>query len=174
MASGYCRRILAALLCLLVHAEAVAAVEVAFYSREMSRRDFPHAFVRITGTPDGGGEPIDETYGFTARSIGPGILMGSVSGEVRPEPVRAMERSQIQFAVAASDEQYAALIATVERWRTRNQPAYNLNRRNCVHFVADLAAALGLRTDGAEGLMKRPRVFLEHVRRLNPGLINAP
>ncbi|HEX8641145.1 MAG TPA: hypothetical protein VF704_08310 [Allosphingosinicella sp.] len=169
-----CRLIACALLCLLAHAQGAAAVEVAFYSREMSRRYFPHAFVRIQGTLDAGGEPIDATYGFTARSVGPGILLGSVAGEVREEPPEGIARSERQFAFTATDAQYEAVLAAVERWRIRRQPSYNLNRRNCVHFVADVARALGLRTDGAERLMKRPRAFLEHLRLLNPELINPP
>ena len=168
------RWVLGALLCLFAHTQAAAAVEVAFYSREMSGRHFPHAFVRISGEPEGGGQSLDATYGFTARSISPAILLGSVSGEVRAEPARDVERSERQFTVTISDPQYSALMAAVERWRTRRQPSYNLNRRNCVHFVADLARALGLRTDGAEQLMKRPRAFLEHERRLNSDLINPP
>jgi len=175
MALRPCLRLAAwALLCLLVHAQAAAAVEIAFYSREMSRRHFPHAFVRVRGTPDAGGGPLDATYGFTARSISPAILLGSVSGEVREEPASDVGRSQLQFSVTANDAQYEAMLATVERWRTRRQPSYNLDRRNCVHFVAEIARALGLRTEGAERLMKRPRAFLEHVGRLNPGLINRP
>jgi hypothetical protein len=65
-------------------------------------------------------------------------------------------------------------MAVVEQWRNRAQPSYNLNRRNCVHFVAELARTAGLRVENAERLMKRPRSFLLHVRSLNPVLSNGP
>ena len=50
-----------------------------------------------------------------------------------------MARSTRQFALTLSDERYRAVMAVVERWRNRPQPSYNLNHRNCVHFVAELA-----------------------------------
>ena len=61
-------------------------------------------------------------------------------------------------------------MAVVEAWRSLPQPSYNLGRRNCVHFVSELARAAGLRVDTPQNLMKRPRSFLQHIRDLNPGL----
>jgi hypothetical protein len=61
-------------------------------------------------------------------------------------------------------------MAVVDRWRNAPQPSYNLNHRNCVHFVAEIAEAAGLQVDRLDRLMKRPRSFLLHVRELNPGL----
>ena len=63
------------------------------------------------------------------------------------EGERQIARSDRQFALTLTDEQYAAVMAVVERWRTRRQPSYNLSRRNCVHFVAEIAEASGLRVD---------------------------
>ena len=153
-------------------APAAAAVEIAFYSREMGGSNFPHAFVRLSGTLDSTGERIDTTYGFTARRISPAILLGSVPGEVVVEEPQRIAVSQRQFALTLGDAGYRDVVAVVERWRSRRQPSYNLNRRNCVHFVEELARAAGLRTDGTGRLMRRPRTFLEHLRNLNAGLIN--
>jgi hypothetical protein len=153
-----------------VVAPAAAAVEIAFYSRELGGDNFPHAFVALRGTLDATGEAVDTTYGFTAKAVTPALLFGSVSGEVVEEGERQIARSDRQFAVTLSDERYAALMAVVERWRNAPQPSYNLNRRNCVHFVAELAEAAGLRVERIGRLMKRPRSFLLHVRELNPGL----
>ena len=155
-------------------APAWASVEIAFYSRELGGNNFPHAFVALRGTVDGTGEVVDTTYGFTAKAVTPALLFGSVSGEVVVEGERQIERSDRQFAIVLSDERYAALMAVVERWRSAPQPSYNLNRRNCVHFVAELAEAAGLRVERVERLMKRPRSFLIHVRDLNPALLSAP
>lgn len=160
----------AALLLAVFAVPAQAAVEVAFYSRELGGNNFPHAFVVLRGTVDSTGEAVDTAYGFTAKAITPAILWGSVAGEVVVETPRQIARSDRQFAVTLDDARYARLMAVVERWRSRPQPSYNMNRRNCVHFVAELAEAAGLRVETLDRLMKRPRSFLLHIRELNPGL----
>lgn len=166
------RRVLAllALLLLSLPAQAWAAVEIAFYSREMGGNNFPHAFVTLKGTVDGTGEAVDTSHGFTAKAVTPAILLGSVAGEVLVEGERQIARSDRQFAVTLTDAQYAAVMAVVERWRARQQPSYNLNRRNCIHFVAEIAEAAGLRIEYPRRLMRRPRSYLRHIRTLNPQL----
>lgn len=158
------------LLLLLGHAPAAAAVEIAFYSRDAGGSRFPHAFIRLSGTLEATGQPVDTTFGFTARAITPAILFGSVSGQIIVEAPTQVARSDRQFTLTLTDAQYGAVLAVVERWRSRRQPSYHLNRRNCVHFVADLARAVGLRVENVDRLMKQPRAFLEHVRALNPQL----
>ncbi len=165
-----CRAWLAALLLWALATPAAAAVEIAFYSRELGGNNFPHAFVSLRGTVDATGERVDTSYGFTARAISPGILFGSVAGEVVVEGPQQIARSTRQFTLTLDDARYRAVMAVVERWRSRPQPSYNLNRRNCVHFVGELAAAVGLRVEYVDRLMKRPRSFLQHVRSLNPQL----
>ena len=152
---------------------AVAAVEIGFYSRELGGNNFPHAFITLTGTVDATGERVDTSYGFTARSVTPGILFGSVAGEIIVEGPEQVARSDRQFSLTLTDAQYSAVLAVVEQWRDRAQPSYNLNRRNCVHFVAAMARAVGLRVENADRLMKRPRSFLQHVRDLNSRLLDG-
>ncbi len=154
-------------------APAAAAVEIAFYSRELGGNNFPHAFVRLTGRLDSTGEQVDASYGFTARSVTPAILFGAVPGEVIDENPRNVARSDRQFALSLSDSEYRSVMATVERWRSLAQPSYHLNRRNCVHFVGELAQAAGLRVEFEARLMKRPRSFLLSLLRLNPGRIES-
>jgi hypothetical protein len=151
-------------------APAESAVEIAFYSRELGGNNFPHAFVALHGIVDSTGEQVNTTYGFTAHSVTPALLFGSVTGEIVVEGERQMARSTRQFAMTLSEERYQAVTAVVEQWRNRPQPSYNLNHRNCVHFVAALARASGLRVEEVPRLMKRPRSFLLHVRALNPEL----
>lgn len=151
-------------------APAAAAVEIAFYSRELGGNNFPHAFIVLRGALDATGERVDTSLGFTAHSITPAILWGSVTGEVEIEGQREIDRSNRQFALTLSDERYRQVMAVVEAWRHRPQPSYNLNHANCVTFVAQLAEAAGLRVDYVQRLMKRPRSFLLHLRELNPGL----
>ena len=170
MRSRALRLWLLALLFFGVHGAAPAAVEIAFYSRELGGNNFPHAFVVLRGTVDATGEAADASYGFTAYAVSPAILFGSVRGEVQTERESQIARSDRQFAITLSDERYRAVMAVVERWRSRPQPSSNLNRANCVHFVAELAEAAGLRVENSARLMKRPRSFLQHVRTLNPQL----
>jgi hypothetical protein len=117
---------------------------------------------------------VNTTYGFTAHSVTPALLFGSVTGEVVVEGDRQIARSDRQFAVTLSDERYRAVMAVVEQWRHRPQPSYNLNHANCVSFVGALAEAIGLVVDYPQPLMKRPRSFLQHLRTLNPALGPGP
>ena len=149
---------------------AFAAVEISFYSRELGGNNFPHAFIVLKGSVDATGERIDTSLGFTAHSVTPALLFGSVQGEIVVEGEREIARSDRQFALTLTDEQYRTVMGVVEEWRNRAQPSYNLNRRNCVHFVAAVAQALGLRVEHAERLMKKPRSFLQLVRSQNPQL----
>lgn len=160
--------------CLLgIATPAAAAVEIAFYSRELGGNNFPHAFVSLRGTVDSTGEVVDTSYGFTAKTVSPAILLGSVAGEVVIEGPRQIARSDRQFALLLNDARYAAVMAVVARWRNRAQPSYNLNRRNCVHFVGELAQAAGLQVSFERRLMKRPRSFLIVVREANSGRLNV-
>jgi hypothetical protein len=161
---------LLAFLLLGVQVPAQAAVEIAFYSRELGGNNFPHAFVALHGIVDATGEQVDTSYGFTAHSVTPALLFGSVTGEVDVEGPRQIARSTRQFALTLTDAQYRAVMDVVVAWRNRPQPSYNLNHRNCVHFVAELARTVGLRVEEVPRLMKRPRSFLLHVRELNPQL----
>jgi hypothetical protein len=170
LSQHFFRLVLALLLLCGLPAQALAAVEIAFYSRELGGNNFPHAFVALHGTVDSTGEVVDTSYGFTAKAVTPALLFGSVSGEVVVEGPEQIAHSDRQFALTLSDDQYRAVMAVVDAWRTREQPSYNLNRRNCVHFVSEVAAAVGLRVENVRGLMKRPRSFLQHVRSLNPQL----
>lgn len=169
-ACRFARLCLLAFLLLGFLAPANATVEIAFYSRELGGNNFPHAFVVLHGTVDATGERVNTSYGFTAKAITPALLWGSVAGEVVVERPQQIARSDRQFSVTLGDDRYRQVMAVVEAWRTRTQPSYNLNRRNCVHFVAALAEAAGLRVDYVDRLMKRPRSFLVNVRSLNPRL----
>jgi hypothetical protein len=151
---------LAAALLALTAAPGWAAVSITFYSKELGA-SFPHAFVTLEGTLDRGGPRIEEDYGFTAKTISPAILWGKVAGKVDTEHSAGyIKGSDRHFTVTLTDAEYDRVIATVERWRAARQPNYDLDRHNCVHFVAELAAAIGMTADTSK-LMKKPRSFLE-------------
>jgi hypothetical protein len=158
-----------ALLCPFLADPAFAAVEISFYSRELGT-NFPHAFVVLKGTVDATGEQVDTNLGFTAHSVTPALLFGAVRGEVEAVEPGYIARSDRQFAVTLTDDQYRRVLAVAEEWRNAPQPNYRLRQHSCVHFVSAIAEAIGLRVDNEQRLMNRPRSFLQRVRSLNPQL----
>ncbi|MBL0916208.1 MAG: hypothetical protein IBJ13_12070 [Sphingopyxis sp.] len=146
-----------------------AAVTVSFYSHDFGDR-FPHAFIVVKGTVDATGEVVDANYGFTATSVSPAILFGSVKGEVQSQKADYIEKSDRQFDVVVDDATYARLMAKVAEWRDRKQPSYSLGKFNCVHFVMELAEVAGLKVNRKSKLFKKPKSFLIEVRELNPEL----
>jgi len=146
-----------------------AAVQVHFYSREFGNQ-FPHAFIIVEGTLDATGEKISANYGFTAASITPAVLMGSVKGYVQALKPEYIAKADRRFTVTLNDDGYAKLMAKVAEWQARAQPAYSLNKRNCVHFVMELAAVTGLKVNRTSTFFKKPRSFLDEVLGLNPGV----
>lgn len=166
-----CRLILLFLLlfCAGLTAPARAEVVVSFYSHDFGDR-FPHAFIVLKGRLDATGEVIDANYGFTATSVSPAILLGSVKGEVQTSKPDYIAKSDRQFDVTVDDATYVRLMAKVAEWRDRKQPSYSLNKRNCVHFVMELAEVVGLTVNRKSKLFKKPKSFLIEVRGLNPDL----
>jgi hypothetical protein len=158
-----------ALLCAFLAGPAFASVELSFYSRELGT-NFPHAFVVLKGTVDATGEQVDTNMGFTAHSVTPALLFGAVRGEVEVVEAGYVARSNRQFAVTLTDDQYRRVLAVADEWRNEPQPSYRLRLHSCVHFVSAIAAAVGLRVDNSQRLMNRPRSFLERVIALNPQL----
>jgi hypothetical protein len=151
---------------------AQAAVEISFHSKDLGAT-FPHAFIALEGTLDSTGEPVSGNYGFTVRHLlGPSVLFGPVQGTMISESAAYVAGSNHHFTLVLTDEQYRAVMALVERWRALPQPSYSLSRRNCITFVAEVAALLGLSAD-TSGLMRRPRAFLDRVARQNSAAIAA-
>ena len=167
------KSLLAILLSLALAAPASAAVTITFYSREFGER-FPHAFVELSGTLDQDGTPVSGSWGFTAKTLSPAILMGSVEGVVERVTDLYKRGSNPHFALTITDAQYRDVYAIIEEWRTRTGKDYNLNQRNCVHFVGELARASGLKVVNEQRLMKRPTSYLLNIKQLNPSLNGAP
>ena len=115
--------------------------------------------VSIAFSIDATGEKIETNYGFTATHVTPAILFGSVSGEVMSVSPDYVARSVAHFTLTLSDAEYERAMAVVTAWREAKQPSYNLNKRNCVFFVAQIAETLGMTVDTSR-LMKKPFSFL--------------
>lgn len=156
----------------LTPASAAAAVAISFYSHEWDNK-FPHAFIVLAGTDDRTGVAVNDSYGFTALNVSPAILMGSVKGEVIASEPRYIAASDEHFRFTLTDPEYDSVLATVAKWRALKQPSYNLNRRNCVFFVADVAATLGMAADTPPALMKKPRSYLESLVAANQAWLEA-
>lgn len=165
-------RILLALLLMLGTAlPAQAAVTITFWSHEFGN-NFPHTFFTLRGVPDAGGAPVDTNYGFTARTVSPAILMGTVAGRLDTADRGYMANSDAQFSLVLTDAQYTDILALVAAWGDRTGDGrYNLNKRNCVHFIAEAARRLGLAGVDQPTLMKRPRSYLKAVEQANIGRV---
>jgi hypothetical protein len=151
---------LAALLLAFAAAPGMAAVSVTFYSKELGT-SFPHSFVTVEGTLDRGGPRIAEDYGFTAKAVSPAILWGKVKGHVISDHSAGyVKGSEKHFTVTLTDAEYDRMIGTIARWNAAKQPSYDLEKANCVHFVAALAQSIGMRVDTSK-LIKKPRSFLD-------------
>ncbi|MBV9748749.1 MAG: hypothetical protein JO157_08035 [Acetobacteraceae bacterium] len=165
------RSLLALLLWLGLALPAQAAVTITFWSHELGN-SFPHAFITLRGVPDGGGAPVDANYGFTAKSVTPALLFGSVPGEVEPSKPAYIAGSDAQFSVVLTDAQYAQVLALIAAWDEKTGDGhYNLNKRNCIHFVKEAARIAGLTDLDRPQLMKRPRSYLQSIEAANEGRV---
>ena len=151
-------------------AAAQAQIEIAFYSKDMAS-SFPHAYIRLTGTDEQTGQAVDTNYGFTPVSLGPGVLFGNVKGMIETASPLYVQRSDRHFALKLTDAQYHMVLGIVDKWRNARQPSYNLNQRNCITFVADVAIALGLNAPVIPKLMKKPKSYLNQITALNEAAI---
>lgn len=160
-------RLLLALMWLLFAMPAHAAVTMTFWSHEFGNT-FPHAFFTLRGTPDAGGPPIDTSYGFTAKTLTPAILFGTVAGKLEIGARGNILGSDARFSVVLSDPQYARVRALAAAWDAKTGDGrYNLNSRNCIHFVKEAARTIGLTGLDHPKLMKRPRSYLLAVAAAN-------
>ena len=147
------------------HAEILAT----FYSHDFGDH-FPHTFFTLEGTVKATGEAVDSNYGFTAKSTSPAILLGSVTGIIESKNAKYIADSNAHFTLQLDDAQYQSLIAHVEKWRNMRGKSYNLNKQNCVHFVMEAAALLGLSVNRKSKLFKKPKSFVLEMMKLNPDL----
>lgn len=160
--------LIAAFAMLMVSGPARAEVSATFYSHEFGS-SFPHAFFVLKGNLDDG-QKVDSAHGFTAVNVSPGILWGSVKGIVKAPSSKYIAKSDKQFTVAVSDAEYRQLMAHVAKWKKIPQKSYNLNKRNCVHFVEDAIKLLNYKTNPKTKYRKKPTSFMKEIIALNPGL----
>lgn len=143
-----------------------AGVTITFYSHELGSQ-FPHAFATLKGTVDSTGEAVDTNIGFTAINTGPSILFGAVEGKVSAVKPKYIASSNPHFTYELTDAEYRAVMAVTDKWRNKKQKSYSLNTANCVHFIADVATAAGLKINPKSKFFKKPTSFLKEVTALS-------
>lgn len=132
---------------------------------------YPHAFIVLEGTLDANGQPVNENYGYSATSVSPAILSGNVRGTFFSEKPKYVQSTNRHFTMPISDAQYHAIIAEVASWRDGpDQKRYNLEHRNCVHFIARIAQMVGFDLPVPQDLVKKPRAYLNLMVRDFPAL----
>lgn len=164
--------VLAAAALALLAVPALAQVTVSFHSFNGSVLigRYPHTFIVFQGTLDATGQRIDENFGFSALSVMEAMGGSPARHEIVVEEQRQIARTNRHFSVPLSDATYRTMRAEVEAWRNQPGRYYELDRRNCVHFVARLAQLAGLRADVPQNLVRRPKAWLNYVTRMNPQL----
>lgn len=135
---------------------------------------YPHTFIVMEGTLDATGEAIDENYGFSARHANLSALNGPVEHMVMVETPRKIRSTNRHFTVTISDEQYRRIVREVRAWKNAPGKYYDLDTRNCIHFVGTMAKLVGLKVEYPEDMLRRPKKWLNHITRLNPQLGARP
>jgi len=152
-----------------------AEVKVHFHSFNGSMFGrYPHAFVVFEGRLDDTGEVVNENYGFSARTAGPNVLMGATHHVVMSEKARYIRTTNRHFTLTVSDATYRRMKAEVIAWRDAPGRYYDLDTRNCIHFVGRIAELAGLRVDYPSDMLRKPKRWLNRVVSLNPQLGARP
>jgi hypothetical protein len=168
-------RLIAALLALaaaLFALPAWASVTVHFqsFNGSMFIGRYPHTFVVLTGTLDATGEEIRENYGFTAKRVTPAILSGPVESEIMVKKDKYVESTNRHFSVVIPDKTYWRIREEVDTWANLPGKGYDLENRNCIHFVGAIAQIVGLTISYPKDLMRKPKAWLNLMTANNPWL----
>jgi len=153
-----------------------AQVQVSFHSFSGSflTGRYPHAFVAFDGTLDDTGEHIHTNYGFSARSAGPSVLAGPVAHGMYTEKEKYVRSTNNHITITVSDATYRRMIQEMAAWRDAPGKYYDLDHRNCIHFVGAIAQIGGLRVDYPAAMIRHPKEWLNHIAELNPQLGARP
>ncbi|MXO91693.1 hypothetical protein GRI41_12725 [Altererythrobacter aquaemixtae] len=150
---------------------AAAEVKMAFHSFNGSVLfgRYPHTFVRLSGTMQDGTK-VEENYGFTAKKVTTAILNGPVEHDIQVENASYIQKTNVHFTVTLTDAQVGKVRATMRKWRDAPGKYYDLDTRNCIHFVGAMAQIAGLKVDYPKNMLRRPKKWLNHIAAQNPQL----
>lgn len=165
------RALIPGLLLALVAGQAWAEITLTFYAHPGARFRggallFPHAYLHATGVREDSGEVVNWAAGFTARNPGPHLLFGRAGGVVQEPEQRYIGEGRGYLRLTVSDAVFDAVRARSDWWNSPEGSTYDLRRRNCITFIADLARVAGLQT--AQEPSMKPGTFLEATAALNP------
>jgi len=151
---------------------ALAKVTISFHSFNGSVLfgRYPHTFIVLQGTEEATGRAVNENYGFSAKSASPAVLNGPVEHIVMTEKAKYITSTNRHFTIEISDAEYRRVVQEVERWRNAPGKYYDLDTRNCIHFVGRMAELVGLKVDYPKSLLRKPKAWLNRVTTLNPQL----
>lgn len=131
---------------------------------------YPHAFVVLDGTL-ADGTRVHENYGYSTSAGALAALSGKVPGIIQVEKEKYILSTNRLFTVPVSDAQYRVIVAEVNAWKDApGQKRYDLDYRNCIHFVARIAELVGLKVDVPQTMVRRPKLWLNLITRMNPQL----
>lgn len=154
---------------------ALAQVRVEFHSFNGSffGSRFPHTFVVFEGTLDNG-ERVHSNFGFSAKTVSPAVLAGPVAHVVYSEKEKYLKSTNVHFTIDVPDATYRRMMQEVIAWRDAPGKYYDLDTRNCIHFVGRLAELAGIKVDYPHDLLRKPKAWLNHIGDLNPQLHARP
>lgn len=151
---------------------AAAKVSMSFHSFNGSVLfgRYPHTFIVLHGTEEATGRTVNENYGFSAKVASPAVLSGPVPHVVMTEKAKYIATTNRHFTVELSDAEYRQVVAEVARWRDAPGRYYDLETRNCIHFVGKMAEIAGLEVSYPKKLLRKPKAWLNHVAAMNAHL----
>lgn len=163
---------LAALFALMWSGPALADVQLHFHSFTGSTLfgRYPHAFIVLDGELASNGRKVNENYGFTAKEISIAILNGPVKHDILVEKQKYIKTTNRHFTMTITDDQYRAIVREMKAWRDAPGKYYDLDKRNCIHFVGRMAEIVGLEVEYPGTMLRKPKDWLNHIARLNPQL----
>lgn len=135
---------------------------------------YPHTFIALEGTEESTGRAVNENYGFTASTASPAVLGGPVVHAVESEKAKYITSTNRHFTVELSDAEYHRITQEVVRWRDAPGKYYDLDKRNCIHFVGRMAELAGLKVDYPKSMLRKPKAWLNRIATLNPQLRAKP
>ncbi|MBT2133376.1 hypothetical protein KK137_03420 [Croceibacterium sp. LX-88] len=158
------------------HGSALAAVTVSFHSFNGSVMfgRYPHTFVVFDGKLDDTRQSIHENFGFSAKSVGPSILAGPVEHMIYIEKEKYIRSTNAHFSIVVSDATYRRMKQEVAAWRDAPGKFYDLDTRNCIHFVGRIAELGGLKVAYPKEMLRKPKAWLNYIGTLNPQLGAKP
>ena len=154
---------------------AAAAVDITFHSFDGSVLGgrYPHAFVSMEGTLEDG-TAVKENFGFSAKRATIAVLRGPVEHMILVEDDKWLTRTNRHFKLSMTDDQYREVRDMVDAWRNAPGRYYDLDTRNCIHFVGEIGRIMGLEVRYPKKLLRKPKSWLNHIMALNPALGPSP